>query len=125
MAFSDLVEESKAQESELTFKGTSFNWSLDGAAIHKARAQEGIDVGKVLSDIQSAQADKDVGQIMDSVTALLWMGLEEDISLEDVRKTVAFGDLAEIKPLIEEMAERIVPEQGQELPEGEAGEEKP
>lgn len=116
MAFSDLVEKSKAQESELTFKGATFNWSLDGAAIHKARAEEDIDVGQVLTDIHQAGGDQDLGRVIDSVVKLLWMGLEEDYSLEDVRKVVSFGDIAEIKKLIEAMTQRINPSTDAKLP---------
>lgn len=122
MAFQDLVEEAKSSTSTLQYRGTEFRWHLDGMAIHRAQEEENIDIGQVFQALDIKDADN-LGQAIDAVVKLVWMGLDEDLSLNEVRSAFSFRDMNEIKDLADQMTDSMMPEEADELPEGD--DEKP
>jgi hypothetical protein len=120
MAFQELIDQ--AEHSTLEYRGTEFRWHLDGMAIHKAQAEEGIDVGSVFQAL-SIDSGENLGEAIDAIVKLVWMGLEEDLELNEVRKAFSFRDMKEIRDLADQITNAILPEEVDELPQGDG--EKP
>ena len=112
MPFKDLVEESKQRRSTLTYNGHEVEWRLDGAALHKGKAEEGIDLGGILNDLQGlSEGSMELSAGFDAVVCLFWMGLQEEgVSLDDVRSVFTVADLQENRDMIQKMSESVIPD---------------
>jgi len=133
MSFDNSVftEPQSAEDKALTFElsGHEVGWLADALAIERAK-DRGAQLGEILGELQKLDEIEDAASVEEAanrfadmypaIARLVWFGMlrfNEDVSFEAILGAIDNDSLEELP--LEEMMDRIFPDEDEQLPEGE------